>query len=283
MAALVIAAGVLALPTLLLDSNPSENYLAIAGGLFLAVGLLYATRVAPWYLGSRLQMFFLGLPWLVAFMIAGQLWRAFPAPANEVGNTLALAVIPAVLLASMLYLSPTLVSFTRTVLQGGWALLAAGVGMLCAGSIASSLANGDSETYANAIILLAFGVFASGLYRIHRGLLTLRPESREGPSTEAVSDTERLNSAIRYLVEGTLEQFVQVHGRRALRALEKQFNTSSAGEGSGFSIINGRVQVTGEGSLLERSQAYATALTNVFSVNARLAGNRFVNSQLRGC
>ena len=68
-----------------------------------------------------------------------------------------------------------------------------------------------------------------------------------------------------FLVDGALEQFVQVHGRRALRSLESQFNAASAlGSGMGISIRNGHVFETGEGNLLERSQAYTAALSRLF-------------------
>ena len=51
-AALVSASIVVALPSTLLGGNSSDTYTVVAAGLALLIGLLFAIRVAPWYLGS---------------------------------------------------------------------------------------------------------------------------------------------------------------------------------------------------------------------------------------
>ena len=100
--------------------------------------------------------------------------------------------------------------------------------------------------------------------------------------SETVSDVERLTSAMRFLVEGTMDQFVQIYGRRALQALEVQFNAATAlGTARGLFLKNGRMSDNGEGGLLERSQVYAAALSHLLTVNSRIAGRRFVDRELR--
>ena len=262
----------------------AEGYTVVVGALVLAVGLLFSMRVSSWYLGSRLGWLFLALPWLVGLLFVAQVLNAFDGSPTSAANVLAHGVVPVAFVLGLVLLFPTLVSFTRTVLQGGWALLASGAVFIIVGALISVSTAGDGiETYVHALDLLGYGILVTGLFRLNQKLRSLRPEQPTGLVSEALSDTERLSSAMRFLVEGALEQFVQIHGRRALRLLEGQFNTALApGAGRGLSIKNGHIADTGEGTLLERSQAYAAALSHLFSVNSQFAGRRFVERQLQG-
>ena len=95
-----------------------DIYMAAAGSVVVMGGLLFSLRVAPFYLGSQLGWLFLALPWLMALLLAAQILGAFDGAAGSAAEVLAHAVVPAALLLSLTYLSPTIVSFTRTVLQG---------------------------------------------------------------------------------------------------------------------------------------------------------------------
>ena len=70
--ALGTCAYVIALPALLLGADSSEVYTAVAGGMVLAIGTLLAIRLAPWYLRSQLQWFFLALPWIMVILLVAQ-------------------------------------------------------------------------------------------------------------------------------------------------------------------------------------------------------------------
>ena len=191
-----------------------------------------------------------------------------------------LGIGPVALLVSLVYLYPTLISFRGTVLQGGWGLLASGVVLLAAGSLVAAQVSGEtSELYVNTLSVMGYSLLAAGVFRLYDRLRRMHLELSSEADSEVVSDTERLSSAIRFLVEGTLEQFVNTHGRRALRALEKRFNATSE---RGLSLMNGRLTDLGGENLLERSQAYADALSSLVSAKCRLGTRRFVERQLRG-
>ena len=281
--ALILAGRAAALAALLLGATTSEIYTAVAGGLVLAAGLIFALRVAPSYLGSRLQWLFLALPWLVGLLLVSQILSPFEGSAGSTANVVAHGIVPVALLVSAAYLSPTIMSFNRTVLQGGWGLLVLGIVFLGIGSLAALLTTDEgSGTYVHALDLLGYGIFTAGLFRLYHRLRSLRPEHPTEFFSEAISDAERLSSAMRFLVDGAMEQFAQIYGRRALRALENQFNAASAlGTGWGLSIRNGRLTDTGEKGLLERSHVYAAALSSLFSINSSIAGRRFVERELR--
>ena len=289
-AALAITAISLAVPASFLGGSESQVYAAIAGALMLGVAVVLATRVAPSYLGSQLQWLFLSLPWLAALLLVASVLMPFDGAdgssgwGRPVANLLAHGVVPIVLLLSVVFLAPTLLSFTRTILQGAWSLLVIGVGCLLLGSAVAFGTSGEGwDTSVRTLDLLGYGLLAGALFLIHQRLRALRPEHPGGLVSEAISDAERLSSAMRFLVEGALEQFVQTHGRRALRTLEDQFNAASRlGSGVSLSITNGRVSYSGQAGLLERSQDYATALSRLLTINSRMAGRRFVEGQLRG-
>ena len=279
-AALGVGAYVMALPALFLGADSSEVYGAVAGGLVLAIGILSAIRLAPWYLRSELQWFFLALPWLLEIILVGRLLAPFQDSDNSASNVMGLGIGPVALLVSLVYLYPTLNSFRGTVLQGGWALLASGTAMVAMGALVAVLAGGEvSEVYVNAVSVLGYSLAAAGTFRLYDCLRRLHVERESEAVSEVLSDTERLSSAIRFLVERTLEQFVNTHGRRALRGLEKRFNATSV---KGLSLTNGRLTDLGAGNLLERSQAYGEALSSLFSAKSRLGTRRFVERQLRG-
>ena len=281
LAALVLAALAASVPALLVASSRSDDYTVVAGTVALLVGLVFVVRTAPLYLGSQLQWFFLGVPWLLATLVAGRILIAAGGSVGDIGEILALGVGPAVLLASLVYLSPTLASFSGTVLQGAWSLMAGGSIALVSGSLVAISTTGDSsDALANFLAVLVYAMLAAGAYRTHQRLRSLRPEppAAEG---DTVTDTERLSSAIKFVVENTIEVFVQVHGRRARRALERRFNTAASSEQWGVEIKDGHIAEAGEGGLLERSQRYASALSGLFSVNSRMAGRRFMDRQLR--
>ena len=261
-----------------------EIYAAAAGSLVLVIGLQLSLRLAPWYLGSQLQTLFLALPWLLGLLLIAQVLSPLSGPASAAADVLARGVVPATMLLGTFVLFTTIISFTHTSLQGGWALLVAGMALLVIGGLVALLTAGDmGETWVRGVSLAGYGAFAAGLFRIHHRLHTLRPEQVVTDMPEATSDTQRLSSAIRYLVDGSLEQFVQIYGRRALRKLEEQFNAASAATaGWNFFITEGRFTDSGQGSLLERSQTYAAALSDLFAVKARIAGRRFVEGQLSG-
>ena len=282
-AALCLLAAAVSLPVLFLGDTASDIYSPVVGGVALALGLLFSVRVAPWYLGSRLQWFFLGLPWLIGLLLFAQLASPFEGGLSSTANVVAHGVVPAVLLVILTFLFPNILSFNRTVLQGSWVLLVAGVVYLFVGALVAGLTSGGAaENYVRALDLLGYGFIAASLFRLQQRLQSLRPEHPGGVVSEAVSDVERLSSATKFLVEGALEQFVQIYGRRALGAVEDQFNAaSSLGAGLGISIKNGRVVDTGEGSLLERSQEYASALSRLFAINSHIGGRRFVERELR--
>ena len=294
-AGLGVLAVIVALPALLLSTGGdpdvifgatvSDIYILIAGILVLGAGLVFSTRVAPWYLGSRLQWFFLTLPLLLVLLLFAQVLRLFGGAAGTAAGVIAFGVVPVLLIVSLAYLYPTVISFTRTVLQGAWALVASGAAFIVAGALIAVLTSGEgAETYAHALGLVGYVALTAGMFRIQHRLRLLRPQQSTGFVSEAISDAERLSSAIRFVVESTTEQFVQIYGRRALNTLEEQFNAAATvGTGWGFSLSNGRMvsEANGDGSLLDRSQTYATALSHLFFINSRISGSRFVDRQLR--
>ena len=143
--AMVTAGIVVAVPAALLGKTASDTYLAVCGGLALATALMSSVRVAPWYLGSRLQWFFLALPWLIALLLLGQVLGPIGGPVNTLSDVLTYGVLVALFLA-LAYLSPTLISFTGTVLQGAWALLVSGVGLQVIGTLVVASTTGDAAT-----------------------------------------------------------------------------------------------------------------------------------------
>ena len=187
---------------------------------------------------ARLQWFFLAIPILMGLLFVAQVLRPFDGSLSASANVVAHGVVPVALLIALAIFSPNIVSFTRTVLQGSWGLQALGVAFLLIGALVSVLSSGDgADTYVNALDLLGYGIFTAALYRFHHRVHSLRPEHPSGVAPEAASDAQRLSSAARFLVEGILEQFAQIHGRRALHSLEEQFNAASAaGDGRSFSL-----------------------------------------------
>ena len=281
MAALLVASLPAAIPSLLVDGTPGNVYTAAAGGVLLAIGIWSSGAAATWYMGSRLQWFFLALPWGLAVLIVA---LALGAVDNSIGTTadvVAIYGVPLALLALIIVVSPTILSFNGTMLQGAWFLVAAGVALLVAAALVE-LGDG-SEVYVHALALVGIGSVAAGVARIHHKLRTFRPQASVEVAGQAISDVERLSSAARFIAQGALRQFVQVYGHRALRRLEDQFNEGVGGAaGLGITITKGQVTETGNGSMLERSQRYAAALSHLFSVNAELSGRRFVERQVQG-
>ena len=283
-AGLFLAAVAAALPAFLLGDSLSRDYSAVAGSVILAAGLLLSLRVAPWYLGSQLQWVYVGLPWALGLLLAAQALSPLGGAAGTFSDVVRFGAVPMVLLLATGYLFPTILSFTKTALQGAWVLMTSGVVFLLVSVlVALSTSGGAGDKYAGAIGMLAFTAMAVGLFRLQQRLRALRPEQHPGVIPEATSDVERLGSAIQFVVESTMEQFVHVHGRRALHALEEQFNAGArAGASWAFSIHDGHITDTGLGTMLERSQGYAAALSHFFSIKTSMAGNRFVDRQLRG-
>ena len=283
-AGLFLAAVAAALPAFLLGDSISRDYSAVAGSVILGAGLLLSLRVAPWYLGSQLQWVYVGLPWVLGLLLAAQALSTLGGAAGTFSDVVRFAAGPIVLFLATAYLSPTILSFTKTALQGAWGLSTFGIAALAVSAIMAVATSADTgDKYAGAVALLAFAAIAGGLYRLQQRLRALRPEQHPGVIPEVTSDVERLGSAIQFVVESTMEQFAQIHGRRALRALEVQFNTGArVGASWAFSIHNGHITDTGVGALLERSQGYAAALSHFFSIKSSMAGNRFVDRQLRG-
>ena len=279
--ALTVPAVVLALPAFLLGDKSSGIYAAVAGGLVLVAGVYLSAKVAQGYLRSQLQWFFVGLPILIVLLLVGRVLVPFEGAPGSIGSSI-VHVTPLALLLGLALLSPTVISFTRTVLQGGWGLLVVGVGFLLIGGLVAVITTGDgADNYIHGLDLLGYGILGVSLFRVYQKLQSLRlKQPSGGVISEAISDVERLSFATRFLVEGALELFVQIYGRRALGALEKQFNAASAMSTSlGLSIRNGRVADTGQGTLLERSQMYRSALSQLFSINSRIAGRRFVERE----
>ena len=193
-AALVSASIVVALPSTLLGGNSSDTYTVVAAGLALLIGLLFAIRVAPWYLGSQLQWFFLALPWAIGVLMVALVLSYFSGPVSAVAGAVALGVIPVVLFLALSYLSPTLISFNRTTLQGAWALMTTGVTLLLIGALVARLTTDDAgATYVNALTLLGYATIAASLYRLGHRLDALRPEQPAGVASQAISDAERLS------------------------------------------------------------------------------------------
>ena len=282
MMAMIIAAAVVAIPALFLGARASGLYAAVAGSLTIAFGLLSSVLAVSWYSGSRLGWFFLALPWLVGLLLVAQALGPFDGPVSTPARALGASAKIALLLA-LAFHYPTLLSFTRTVLQGGWAFLAVGCGLLAVEAIVTLLTPESEAGYLHVLALLGYGAIGAGLFRLHHMLRSLRLERPGGVGAEALSDAERLSAAVRFLVEGALEQFSQIHGRRALRALEEQFNASpGTRSGWGFSIRNGRVADASQGSLMGRSQAYVAALSHLSFVLSRAAGRRFLEKQAQG-
>ena len=208
---------------ILLGDSLSRDYSAVAGSVILAAGLLLSLRVAPWYLGSQLQWVYVGLPWALGLLLAAQALSPLGGAAGTFSDVVRFGAVPMVLLLATGYLFPTILSFTKTALQGAWVLMTSGVVFLLVSVlVALSTSGGAGDKYAGAIGMLAFTAMAVGLFRLQQRLRALRPEQHPGVIPEATSDVERLGSAIQFVVESTMEQFVHVHGRRALHALEEQ-------------------------------------------------------------
>ena len=264
-----IAAVVVALPSLFLADSTSDVYSSVAGGLALALGLVVSIRLVPWYLGSQLQWFFLAIPWVVGLLLVAQILSPLDGSVSTTATVVAHGIAVALLL-SLVYLSPTLISFNRTALQGAWGLLASGVTVLgLAALVAVATTGAGAETYVHFLAVLGYGTLAAALLRLHNRLRSLDLEQPGGAAT-------------RFLVEGTLHPFVQTLGRRALSRLEKQFNeASAAGADGAFLIRDGKITDTGEGSLVERSQAYSVALSQFFSLCSAMMGGRFIRRQIR--
>ena len=280
-AALAVIPLAAAIPALFQDGESADIYAAVAGGLILAAGFRLSFSLATWYMGSRLQWFFLSLPWAVAILLVAHVMGVLGESISDVADIVAIYGVPIALLAAMAYLFPTIISFKRTMLQGAWGLMVAGEGLLIAAALVQL--GGGSESYVHALALLGFGAMAGGLARIHHRLRTHRPEAAGGLTGDAISDVERLTSATKFIAQGILGQFVQVYGHRAARRLEAQFNEAAGGTaGLGITIRDGQVTEIGDGSLLERSQQYAAALTHLFAVKSEFSGRRFVERQLQG-
>ena len=239
-AALLVASLPAAIPSLLVDGTPGNVYTAAAGGVLLAIGIWSSGAAATWYMGSRLQWFFLALPWGLAVLIVA---LALGAVDNSIGTTadvVAIYGVPLALLALIIVVSPTILSFNGTMLQGAWFLVAAGVALLVAAALVE-LGDG-SEVYVHALALVGIGSVAAGVARIHHKLRTFRPQASDEVAGQAISDVERLSSAARFIAQGALRQFVQVYGHRALRRLEDQFNEGVGGAaGLGITITKGQV------------------------------------------
>ena len=173
MAPLAVAAGVA-----LMEGAASDVYMGAAGGLVLAAGLLFALRVAPWYLGSHLQWFFLVLPWLIVLLLLSRVFGPIGGTLDMPASVLAHGVVPVTLLVLLVFLSPTLMSFTRTLLQGGWALMGAGVASIVAGSLVAGLTTGDgADRYVHVLDLLGYGLVTVGLFGCIRGWPLYGPSS----------------------------------------------------------------------------------------------------------
>ena len=150
--------------------------MAAAGSVVGMGGLLFSLRVAPFYLGSQLGWLFLALPWLMALLLAAQILGVFDGAAGSSAGVLAHAVVPAALLLALTYLLPTIVSFTRTVLQGSWGLLLAGSSLIVIGALVAAVDGGDgSKAYVHGPDLLGYGLLAASNWRLQRRLSSLRP------------------------------------------------------------------------------------------------------------
>ena len=263
---------------LLLGESASDAYSAAAGGLALALGLVASVRILRWYLGSRMQWLFLTIPWLLGLLIVAQVLGPFGGPVSTTATWVSHGIAAAMLLA-LVFLSPTLISFKRTSLQGVWVLLALGVVVLALAALVDVSTGADPESYVHFLGVLGYGTLAASFLRLHHQLRLISSEQPSRDAPEAISDTERLASTAQFLVEGSLQPLVQVFGRRALSGLEKRFNADAAA--GAFRIENGQVTDTSEGSLVERSQAYATALSQFFSAASSVAGSGFVSRQFK--
>ena len=282
-AALIIAALAAALPALFLRGIASDTYGAVAGAIVLALGILFTIKVTPWYMGSRQQWFFLVLPVLMSLLIIGRILIPFDGQLSAIGTVLAHGVAPLGLLLVALILSPTIVSYTKTMLQDSWTLTTLGIAPLLLGAlIAVSSAGELSDSLAHAVALVGYGALSAGLYRMHHNLRSLHTQQPSGVAVDTVSDAERLSSATGFLVEGLLHRLIQIYGRRTLAHVEARFN---AGPGTGpehsLTLNNGLVKDTSQGSLLERSQTYTSRLSYLLSLTSEVAGPRFVERQLR--
>ena len=281
-AALFIAPIAAALPVLFFGEDSSEAYAALVGALALALGVRFSLLVAPWYFGSRLQSFFLAISWLMVLLLVAQVLSQYGGVVSTPAKVIALGIVPGAMCYSLLRLYPTLISYTRTVLQGAWGIIASGAAFLLIGALVALSTGESGGTPVLTLELLGYGLLTAGLFRLYQQLRSLHTEQRGSDAKQAVSDAERLTSAIRFVVDSTMEQFIQIHGRRAQRALEEQFNAGAATEsGWGFSIENGHLVDTGKGSMVEMSQKYAAALSHLFAVKSRIAGRGFVDRQLR--
>ena len=132
-ATLAIAATALAVPALLIETSAGEIYTAVVGGIVVAAGLLLCVRVASAYIGSGLQWFFLTVLLLMGTLLAAQALRPFEGAPSAIANVIAHGVVPVGLGIVIGLLAPTIASFTRTILQGGWGMIVSGAALLIAG------------------------------------------------------------------------------------------------------------------------------------------------------
>ena len=168
----------MAVPVLLLGEDGSEAYAALAGALALGLGVRFSLLVAPWYFGSRLQSFFLAVSWLMGLLLVAHILSQYGGVVSTPAKVIALGIVPGVMLAVLLRQYPTLISFTRTVLQGAWGIIVSGAAFLLISSLVA-LATGESGgTPVLTLELVGYGFLTAGLFRLYQRLRSLRTEQR---------------------------------------------------------------------------------------------------------
>ena len=117
----------------MIETSAGEIYTAVVGGIVVAAGLLLCVRVASAYIGSGLQWFFLTVLLIMGTLLAAQALRPFECAPSAIANVIAHGVVPVGLGIVIGLLAPTIASFTRTILQGGWGMIVSGAALLIAG------------------------------------------------------------------------------------------------------------------------------------------------------
>ena len=278
-ATLAIAATALAVPALLIETSAGEIYTAVVGGIVVAAGLLLCVRVA--FSLHRVRTAVVLLDGAPAHGHAprrpgAQTFRRRPLSDSERHRPWGRSGRPG-------HRDRVARAYNRLFHEDDSPGRMGHDSVRCSPTHSRVTGGPSHLRHLHGVDLLAYGILSMGMLRLYQRLRVLRPEVPGDFASGAISDAERLSTAIRFLVDGALEQFTQVYGRRAMRAVEEQFNAAaSVGTGWGISLKNGRVTESGQGSVLERSQVYVAALSRLFSMNSRVTGHRFLEGSCKG-